>query len=240
MPVSTSLMRTRLDVRGGAAGMRPVQIWSAGRELALRDADWPVVGRAAPGRRLEIEIGFGKGRYLLRRAAALPGAEFVGIESAPTYWRLASARAERRGLRNLTTICGDALYLLATSIEPAVADAMHVYFPDPWPKLRHRKRRLLDDATVDLVIGALVPGGSLYFATDHLEYGEVAHDVLTRHPALVVQRVEGPWPDGARTNYETKYEREGRRILRLIARRRAGAGLRVVHPDGRRDVVAGC
>ena len=92
---------------------------------------------------------------------------------------------------------------------------VHVYFPDPWPKARHHKRRLFDPETVDLVLGLLRPGGQLFFATDHLEYGELVQGLLSSHPATEVTVEPGLWSDGPRTNYEVKYEAEDRPIVRL-------------------------
>ncbi len=111
---------------------------------------------------------------------------------------------------------------------------MHVYFPDPWPKSRHQKRRLFEADTVDLVLGLLAPGGRLFFATDFTEYGGRVAGLLAGHPNLELRRL-GCWPGGPRTNYETKYEREARPIVRLEARCPVSAGL---HPDGRSAVVA--
>jgi tRNA (guanine-N7-)-methyltransferase len=215
----------------------PLRVWAEGRELGSRELE-STIGRLRRGR-LEIEIGFGKGRYLLSRAAAEPDATFVGIESAAVYWAATTRRAQRRGLGNLITLCGDALYLLSARLERESADVVHVYFPDPWPKTRHHRRRLLDPSTVDLVVGALAPGGSLYFATDHAEYGAAVREALERYPAVAVERREGPWPDGARTHYETKYEIEGRPILRLVVTRLAPARAALLHPDGAVSVAAG-
>ena len=128
---------------------------------------------------------------------------------------------------------GEAVYLMSAVLPQGFARAVHVYFPDPWPKERHQKRRLFDAETVDLVLGLLEPGGHLYFATDFLEYGVQVEELLRSHPALEVDRVH-EWPEGARTNYESKYEREGRPILRLSARLSADADL--MHPRGVEDI----
>jgi tRNA (guanine-N(7)-)-methyltransferase len=219
--------------------IKPLRIWMGGREIGPTELETELDRRRGTGARLEVEIGFGKGRYLLGRAAAEPEVTFVGIESAALYWGETTRRAERRGLDNLITICGDALYVLAVCLERDSASAVHVYFPDPWPKTRHLRRRLLDPATVDLVFGVLAPGGVLYFATDHAGYGAAVREVLERYPAAAVERIDGPWPDGRRTHYETKYEGEGRPILRLLVRRRAPAGVSLVHPDGAAAIAAG-
>jgi tRNA (guanine-N7-)-methyltransferase len=218
--------------------IKPVRMWTAGRELGAREIG-ATLGHARERGRVELEIGFGKGRYLLARAGADPATTFVGIEAASFYWTQTSKRAERLGLANVITLCGDALYLLASCIARESADAAHVYFPDPWPKTRHQRRRLLDPTTVDLVIGVLAPGGELSFATDHAEYGAAVLETLESYPAVDVTRVDGPWPDGARTHYETKYAIQGRPILRLVVTRLAPSGASLLHPDGETAVAAG-
>ncbi|MDX1644260.1 MAG: hypothetical protein R3244_07890 [Thermoanaerobaculia bacterium] len=188
-----------------------------------------------PGRgSWEIEIGFGRGRYLLDRAAADPTGRFLGIEMAAKYFRLVERRVRRRGLANVALLLGEALYIAGALLPPAFARAVHVYFPDPWPKDRHRKRRLLDHASVDLVLGLLEPGGALYFASDHLEYADEVEEILSSHPAIELERVER-WPDGERTNYEIKYERAEREIRRLVARRREEESA-IVHPAARGEL----
>jgi tRNA (guanine-N7-)-methyltransferase len=183
----------------------------------------------------EVELGFGKGRFLVERAGRHPERRFLGIEIASKYYRLTARRARRRGLGNVLVVRGEALYLLATVFPPAFAAAVHVYFPDPWPKSRHHKRRLFDPETVDLVVGLLAPGGELSFATDHPEYGELVAGILAGVPGLAVERLPGPWPEGARTNYEAKFMAEGREVLRLRAKlddRPAD-----LHPGGRCGIL---
>ena len=164
---------------------------------------------------MELEIGFGKGRFLLAEAARHPERHYLGIESAQEYYRFARDRAGRRGLGNVTVACGEALYLVATCMAPGSAQALHVYFPDPWPKARHQRRRLLNAENVDLVLGLLAPGGVLYFASDHAEYADSVRELFSTLPGTRMRERFEPWPDGARTNYEVKYEAEGRPIVRL-------------------------
>jgi tRNA (guanine-N7-)-methyltransferase len=140
-------------------------------------------------------------------------------------------------LRNLVAVRGEALYLLSAVLPRGWAEAVHVYFPDPWPKSRQKKRRLFDVETVDLVLGLLAPGGRLCFATDFLEYGALVEEILRGFPALVVERVEGGWPEGPRTNYEAKYIVEGRPILRLVAHFEPTPNEMPLHPQGRLGVV---
>ena len=127
---------------------------------------------------------------------------------------------------------------MVTALGTGWAEADHVYFPDPWPKDRHHKRRLFDPATVDLVIALLRPGGRLFFASDFLEYGAVVTKILRAHPAVDLEVRDAPWPEGARTNYEAKFVAEGRPIARLIARRREISEEELLHPDGRVGVLA--
>ncbi len=192
-------------------------------------------GGGEEARAWEIEIGFGKGRFLLDRAAREPNTGFLGIEIVSKYFRLAASRAAHRDLHNLLLLRGEALYLLSVCLPRGFARAMHVYFPDPWPKARHHKRRLFDPETVDLLLGTLAPGGRLFFATDFLEYGSEVHSILDSHPEVVVEALE-VWPEGPRTNYEAKYVAEGRPIQRLVVQFRDGHGPsdpdRLVHPGG--------
>jgi len=185
----------------------------------------------------EVEIGFGKGRYLLRRCLEHPERRFAGIEQVAEYQRMFVGRARRRGARNWLALRGEALYLLASVLPRGFAAAVHVYFPDPWPKSRHHKRRLFDPESVDLVIGLLGPGGRLAFATDFLDYGELVHELLAGYPGLSVSRRDLPWDDGPRTNYEAKYLAQGRPILRLEAALEAG-GPPALHPRGHDAVLA--
>ena len=199
-----------------AAGVRPWTEAGAPRaleQLLAGEGDW------------EVEIGFGKGRYLLARAAAEPSRRFLGIELAGEYFRLAARRLARRGFANVALVRGEALYLLSAVLPRGFASAVHVYFPDPWPKSRHHRRRLFSTTSLDLLFGALAPGGRLAFATDHLDYGAEVAEILRAAPDLEVREVPGGWPGGPRTNYEAKYVAEGRPILRLEASPTTRGGL---------------
>jgi tRNA (guanine-N7-)-methyltransferase len=208
---------------------------AADRGLADLAAPLPLASLAPGACRWEVEIGFGKGRYLLRRCLDSPLDGFLGIEQVAEYHQRFAARARRRQARNWVALRGEALYLMSAVVPRGFAAAAHVYFPDPWPKSRHHKRRLFDPETVDLVAGLLAPGGRLFFATDFLAYGELVWELLAGYPGLAVTRREGPWDDGPRTNYEAKYIAAGRPILRLEA---SAAGPAALHPQGRAAVLA--
>jgi tRNA (guanine-N7-)-methyltransferase len=214
--------------------------WQGGAERPLLAAAQPLDLDAllAPGGPWELEVGYGKGRYLLGQALAHPERRYLGIEVVAKYYKRMVERAGRRGVRNMLNVRGEALSILSVLLPRGFADRVHVYFPDPWPKSRHRRRRLFDPETVDLVLGAVKPGGELQFATDFLEYGELVVELLQTYPHLNVQRYEGPWPDGARTNYEAKFIEEGRPILRLVARKSADSPVAPLHPQGAGHILA--
>lgn len=216
--------------------MQPVRVASAAGETGLTElgAPLPLDALVPGGDGWEVEIGFGKGRYLVRRCAEDPERRFLGIELATEYYRMLVGRAARRGLANWVALRGDALFLLAAVLPAGFAAAVHVYFPDPWPKSRHHKRRLFEPETVDLVLGLLRPGGRLLFATDFLEYGALVAEILESFPGLCVERRERVWDEGPRTNYEAKYIEEGRPILRLEATLQGPA---VLHPRGAAGVL---
>lgn len=184
----------------------------------------------------EVEIGFGKGRYLFERCRNEPGRRFLGIEIAGQYLREWVRKSRKLGLQNFLVLHGDALALLATSLPTGFADVVHIYFPDPWWKTKHKKRRLLDPETVDLVLRLLAPGGKLSFATDFLEYGEKVVKILSGVPGLEIRRI-AEWPEGPRTHYEEKFVAEGRPIVRLEAWFAEGAGV-ALHPLGEKRVLA--
>ena len=185
----------------------------------------------------EVELGYGKGRYLLERARAAPEQRFLGVEVVSKYHRLLTRRVRRHGVANLLNVRGEALYLLSAVLPRAFASRLHVYFPDPWPKARHHRRRLFDPETVDLVLGVLRAGGELCFATDFLDYGELVMEILDGYPGLTVEPLLGPWPGGARTNYESKYMQEGRPILRCVAHLAPEAVPVAPHPGGEGSLV---
>lgn len=226
--------------------IQPLRVATAAGEQGLAELGVPLpLDRLVPGDRgdgdWEVEIGFGKGRYLARRCEEDPGRRFLGIELAAEYWRHFVDKARRRGLRNWVALRGEALYILSSVLPKGFAAAVHVYFPDPWPKSRHHKRRLFDPQTVDLVIGLVRPGGHLYFATDFLEYGEIVRGILEGYPGIRVERRDRVWDEGPRTNYEAKYVAEGRPILRLeVTREDAPAPLHPapLHPAGAAGVLA--
>jgi tRNA (guanine-N7-)-methyltransferase len=124
-------------------------------------------GREAP---LEVEVGSGKGLFLSGAAVACPEHNFLGIEVAERYARFCAAKIVRLGLENACMIHGDALRVFAEFLPENSVAAVHVYFPDPWWKKRHKKRRVLNERFLRDVERVLQPGGRLHFWTDVEEY----------------------------------------------------------------------
>ena len=166
---------------------------------------------------IELELGIGKGRFLLDAALHHPDVNYIGVEQAAKYLRLAHARALRRDCTNLRFVHGDAREFVEFFLPGASVRAVHVYFPDPWPKKRHHKRRLLDEAFLAEVGRILKPGGRLWLATDHDGYFESILEVLDRFRDLLVP-VEAAW-EGVSTNYEDKFVGQGRAIHRRVLER---------------------
>jgi tRNA (guanine-N7-)-methyltransferase len=141
-----------------------------------------IFGHSAP---LEIEVGTGKGLFLRNAARERPAIDFLGIEIGHKYARFAAAGLVKAGLANARVISGDGLRVFAELIPDSSLAAVHVYFPDPWWKKRHRKRRVMNETFVAHVERALVSGGTLHFWTDVEEYFQVTLELLAAQTHLV-------------------------------------------------------
>jgi tRNA (guanine-N7-)-methyltransferase len=174
--------------------------------------------RAGP---LELEIGSGKGAFLVLAAAIFPEVNFVGVEVAAPFARSTADRLLRRGLSNARVVRADARSLVGDRLAPSSVAAVHLYFPDPWPKKRHHKRRLFDAGFLDGVARVLEPHGRLCLATDHDEYYEIMRALGDAHPALeLLLAYDWHGPDAGITNFEQKYLREGRTSHRACYHKR--------------------
>ncbi|OYV82596.1 MAG: tRNA (guanosine(46)-N7)-methyltransferase TrmB [Planctomycetia bacterium 21-64-5] len=166
-----------------------------------------IFGRQAP---LEVEVGTGKGLFLVAAAANAPDRDFLGMEVSNKYARYAAARLAKRGLTNACVVHGDALRVFRERLPDACLAAVHVYFPDPWWKARHKKRRVLNAGFLADVERTLSPGGRLHFWTDVQEYFRSTLDLIER-----VTRLEGllevpEHPAQHDLDYRTHFERRTR------------------------------
>lgn len=177
---------------------------------------WPeIFGNDLP---VELEIGSGKGLFLTNAAQARPDRNFLGIEMAKKYAYKAADRIAKLALTNVRLLPGDALLFMSRYAPPASLDAAHVYFPDPWWKARHKKRRVFGEPLVRDLERTLKPGSDLHVATDVEEYFGVIRGLMASHPRFAI--LPEPVPTAPEhdndylTNFERKYRIEGRPIHR--------------------------
>jgi tRNA (guanine-N7-)-methyltransferase len=164
-------------------------------------------GREAP---LEIEFGSGKGLFLVGAAEQTPQHDFLGVEVSHKYARYAAARLAKKQLANAKMVDGDGLQLFSDLLPEKSAIAVHVYFPDPWWKKRHHKRRVMKPPFLRDVERVLSPGGTLHFWTDVQQYFDTTVDLI-----LAVTELTGPndvaeQPALHDLDYRTHFERRMR------------------------------
>jgi tRNA (guanine-N7-)-methyltransferase len=178
-------------------------------------SDWPrIFGNDFP---VEVEVGFGKGLFLVTAAQACPTVNFLGIEILRKYQLYTATRLAKRGLGNVRLVKADAREFLRDRVPPASLQAIHVYFPDPWWKKRHLKRRLFNADFAAQCERTLRPGGRLSVASDVEAYFSLITDLLqqhTRFQPLPSADLKQPAHDlDYLTNFERKYRKEGRPIF---------------------------
>ena len=180
-----------------------------------------IFGRAGP---VHIEIGSGKGTFLLAQARHAPEVNFLGIEWANKYYRYAVDRIGRWGLANVRIIRTDAAFFLAEHVADSSVDWFHVYFPDPWPKKRHHKRRFISTPNMAQMLRCLKAGGVIQIATDHADYFEQIEKVVKAYTGAL-EVIDFAPAAGAEdgeltgTNYERKYIKDKRDIYTIAVRK---------------------
>ena len=183
---------------------------------AANPIDWPLLfGNANP---VEVEVGFGKGLFLVTTAEAHPEVNYFGVEWIRKYQLYATTRAAVRNLRNVRTCCADAKAVLREAVPPASVRTVHVFFPDPWWKTRHKKRLLFTPEFAASVARVLEPGGVLHFVTDVADYFEMVTGLLAEVPQFTLlppPAENAPQHDmDYLTNFERKFRKAGRPIYR--------------------------
>jgi tRNA (guanine-N7-)-methyltransferase len=225
-------------------GRRPIRSFvlregrlTAGQERAFREL-WPRFGvdwqpgealdaqaLLATARPITLEIGFGDGDSLAAMAAAAPERDFIGLEvHRPGVGHLLLA-LEQQGLTNVRVLRADATALLEAGLPSASLDRVQLFFPDPWPKKRHHKRRIVQPGFVAAVARVLQPGGTFHLATDWTPYADWMLAMLDGAPELF-ENSAGPGQFSARpaqrpiTKFERRGQRLGHQVHDLIYRRR--------------------
>ena len=160
-----------------------------------------------------VEIGSGKGRFLISSAMERPEVNFIGIEKSLHYHRVMRERIGKRSLPNIRLINHDAFLVMRDMFPLESVAEVHIYFPDPWPKKREQKRRIIRPNVLAEIRNILTPDGSGIFVTDHKMYFTVAASLIGTFFQSET-RVPGP-EDPPRTNYEAKYRAEGREIYEV-------------------------
>jgi len=170
-------------------------------------------GRRAP---VVLEIGCGHGAAALAYAQVHPGHDLIAVDVFTPALARMLAEADRLGLTNLWMHRGDAVALLEERVAPGSLTAVHLFFPDPWPKARHSKRRFIAAYTLDLIASRLTAGGHLLVATDHDVYAAHARAELGAHERFVVTEGERP-PWRPTDGFEAKGLAAGRRVSEFRA-----------------------
>ena len=180
------------------------------RDVTELPENWQLHGlldRLAP---LEVEVGSGKGLFLERATGQRPENNFVGIEISGKYCCFTAARLARRQRANVMMLHGDAFVVFARHVEDASLHAVHVYFPDPWWKKKHHKRRIMQPSFLQDVVRTLAPDGRLYFWTDVRDYFDATLELIARFPEL-----NGPYEVAEKTaeddmDFQSHFERRTR------------------------------
>lgn len=179
-----------------------------------------IFGRTGP---LHIEVGSGKGTFLVNQARKEPQSDFLGIEWARRYYRYAVDRLGRWGIKNVRLIRTEAAGFIKNFVPAETVDCFHIYFPDPWPKKRHHKRRFICGENLKELLRCLKKSGTIRIATDHAGYFEQIRAVLADRQGIeqidflpTAGADEGEWVG---TNFERKYLKGKRPIYTIAVRK---------------------
>src|SRR5690606_22013106 len=174
-------------------------------------------GKPGLTRGIEVEIGCGKGTFMVNYCENHPDLPFVALEwEAEIAFQAAERIAKRPHLPHARVILGDAAPFLRDFLPPACVQAFHVYFPDPWPKKRHHKHRTMRPDFLELMRRTAMPGARFHFGTDHAEYNESARALFAETPWLAMIDPDAEPTEGIQTNFEIKYRKAGKPIYRCV------------------------
>jgi tRNA (guanine-N7-)-methyltransferase len=171
---------------------------------------WNAAALFAQDAPLEVEVGSGKGLFLQSAAAAAPDHNFLGIEIAQKYAHHCAARLAKHDLTNAVMINGDAERIFRELLPADSLTAVHVYFPDPWWKKRHHKRRVMNPSFLRDVVRTLLPGGRLHFWTDVEDYFNASLALIAEHTPLTGPLEVAERPAAHDLDFHTHFERRTR------------------------------
>lgn len=169
---------------------------------------------------LEVELGSGDGSFLARYTQAHPERNFIGVERLLGRLRKLDRKSRRLKLTNIRGVRIESAYLVEYLLPKNSASAIHVYFPDPWPKRKHRRNRIINARFTEIAHDALAPGGIVYLRTDHVEYFSQMVEVFAANPAFTP--VETPEElSSVLTDFEKTFHARGISTQRAAYRRGA-------------------
>lgn len=168
-----------------------------------------------------LEIGVGKGDFINQLALNHPKAKFIGIEVQPSVLVIAVKKAEENKIKNIKFVLGDAKTIL-DQIKPKTVNKLYINFPDPWPKARHEKRRLLYKTMLEKYAKVLKPNGEIIFKSDQLDLYQYSLVSLAENGYIIVSKSEDYIleKEDYMTEYESKFRQLGNPIYRIIAKRK--------------------
>jgi len=179
-------------------------------DLTAHPLTWAQVIQSMPDRVRELEVGSGKGLFLQTAAQADPSRHFVGIELSRKFANRAAQRIFKMGLSNVSLLCGDAKKFLSQVVPDQAVQCVHVYFPDPWWRNKHKKRRVLNEQTLQDIQRVLPLGGQFHFWTDALDYYEHICQEVMQHTQLAGPRYVPERGVHHAMDYTTHFERRAR------------------------------
>ncbi len=205
----------------------PVDGHTIGLQEITSPIDWPTLfDNSHP---IEIEIGFGKGRFLFEASRLFPHVNYIGVERAQKYVKLTKERFakymqhfsldKKSGIfKNVRLAWTDANFFLTRYVPDQSVQAYHIYFPDPWPKARQQKRRIFRNKDFLTAIDKTLTldGGRLYVVTDYAEYYSEIQERIAQHTSLQRVVLKSNEYKQITTNFEMKYQSEGRKIYRAV------------------------
>jgi tRNA (guanine-N7-)-methyltransferase len=168
---------------------------------------------------IEIEVGCGKGTFMTAYCEKHPDLPFLALEKEAEIAYEAAGRIARRGqLGHVRVVLGDAFIFFRDFLPESCAQAFHIYFPDPWPKKRHHKHRIMREDFLEQVRRVATPEALFYFGTDHAEYHAETRELFSQTPWLEMLDPDAQPTEGIQTNFEIKYRRMGKPIYRCVLR----------------------